>query len=152
VSYKALTRPDLFIYHDGILIPVQHRSGIPVKYKTTGLSPDEADSILSRLNDCLSKQEPYLDPEITLEKLSSIIDVPKHHLSQVINQKMGKNFNDLINEKRVEKARILLKDTEMDKFTIAAIAFEAGFNSLSSFNDVFKKYTGKTPSKFKNLN
>jgi len=71
-----------------------------------------------------------------------------NHLSQVINQQSGKNFFKFINEYRVEEAKRLLTDQSTQKYTILAIAYDCGFNSKSSFNTIFKQYTGKTPSDF----
>jgi AraC-like DNA-binding protein len=71
-----------------------------------------------------------------------------NHLSQVINQKSGKNFFKFINEYRVEAAKKMLGNNAHQKFTILAIAYDCGFNSKSSFNTIFKEFTGYTPSEF----
>jgi AraC-like DNA-binding protein len=72
-------------------------------------------------------------------------------LSQVINDLLNYNFNDLINSYRVEEAKKMLKDEGMSNFTIASIAYECGFNTLSAFNVAFKKFTGLTPSQFRSI-
>jgi AraC-like DNA-binding protein len=150
ISYKALTQPAIFINSSMKEDINEHTNGNGEKYKKTGLSQHESEAILLKINNYLKQNEPYLDLDISLEKFSASLKVPKHHVSQVINQKLSKSFNDLINEKRVQKAQILLKDASNDNYTIASIAFESGFNSISNFNDVFKKYTGTTPTKYRN--
>jgi AraC-like DNA-binding protein len=59
------------------------------------------------------------------------------------------NFFEFINKYRIEEAKKFLLDKEKAYLTIAAISFEAGFNSVSSFNTVFKKMVKMTPSQFK---
>jgi AraC-like DNA-binding protein len=72
-----------------------------------------------------------------------------HALSQVINEQFSSNFNDFINSYRVEDAKKMLMDPEGRNFTIASIAYDSGFNTLSAFNVAFKKFTGVTPSQFR---
>ena len=148
ISYKVLTQPELFSSgHLALSAPETNLNFI--KYRNTGLNQDETEFILTRLNIFLEKEKPYLDPEISVEKLAAMLDTPKHHLSQVINQRLNKNFYEFINEKRVLEAKNLLLDTNKQHYTIAAIAYQSGFNSISSFNEVFKKYTSQTPSEFR---
>ena len=66
-----------------------------------------------------------------------------------INSRFGANFNGFINHYRIENALMLMPRQDFKNSTIAAIAFEAGFNSLTSFNTAFKKETGKTPSAYR---
>jgi len=72
-----------------------------------------------------------------------------HILSQVINEQLSSNFNDFINSYRVEEAKKMLMNPEMKNFTIASIAYDSGFNTLSAFNVAFKKFTGITPPQFR---
>ncbi|MEL6256529.1 MAG: helix-turn-helix domain-containing protein [Bacteroidota bacterium] len=73
------------------------------------------------------------------------------YLSQIINQKEGKNFFDFINGYRVEEVKRNLADPNFDHFSILGIGLEAGFKSKSTFNAVFKKMTGHTPTAYKKL-
>ncbi|MFA8436978.1 MAG: helix-turn-helix domain-containing protein, partial [Marinifilaceae bacterium] len=67
----------------------------------------------------------------------------------IINQGHGLNFNDYINQFRVEEFKRLLQDPQFSKETLLAVAFEAGFNSKTTFNTAFKKFTGMTPSEYR---
>jgi AraC-like DNA-binding protein len=91
----------------------------------------------------------YKDPQLNIEQLSIQVNISRHHLSQAINDKLNKNFNEFVNEWRVKESMKLLKDPGFDQYTIAAIASYSGFNSLASFNTAFKRQTGCTPSVFK---
>jgi AraC-like DNA-binding protein len=94
----------------------------------------------------------FLDSTITIEKLAALLPCQKHHLSQALNDKLGVSFNEYINQKRTEAAKQMLSDPGKNHYTIASIAYDAGFNSLSTFNDVFKKICGLTPSQYRKMN
>lgn len=94
-------------------------------------------------------QKLYLEPNISLAGLSKRIEKSTQKTSEVINQYAKRNFNDFINYYRIQDAKALLSTTESQKYTISSIAFDMGFNSLSSFNSAFKKFEGTTPSSYK---
>ena len=91
----------------------------------------------------------YLEPELTIDALAATIVCSRHHLSQALNEKLGKSFYDCVNHYRVEEAKLLLADDGRAAHKITSIAYDAGFNSISTFNDVFKKNTGVTPSQYR---
>ena len=91
----------------------------------------------------------YQEPQLTLQNLADKIEVPSYQLSQAINEGMNMNFYDLVNSYRVEEAKRLLLDEKNKNLTILSVGFEAGFNSTTTFNTVFKKFTGLTPAEFK---
>ena len=89
------------------------------------------------------------DKNITLSGLAKKMGISVHHLSQVINEKFGRNFYDFINSLRIDAAKRRLIDPRNEHLSIASIGFEVGFNSLSAFNGAFKKFTKLTPSQFR---
>ena len=97
----------------------------------------------------MAEQKPYLDPELSINDLADLVKCNRHHLSQVLNDELHRSFYDYINRFRVDEARQLLIDPANEGLKIASIAYDAGFNSLSTFNDVFKKIAGVTPSQFR---
>ena len=96
----------------------------------------------------LEMDQPYKDPDLTLNDLADKLDVHPNYLSQVINSNENKTFYDLINEKRVEAFIQKTSDAAHQQFTLLAIALDCGFNSKASFNRNFKKFTGQTPSDY----
>ena len=98
----------------------------------------------------INREEPFLDPDITLSALASNLDISANYLSQVINEELGKNFYEFINTLRVEKAKRMLQAPESRDEKILSIAFNVGFNSKSAFNASFKKLTGVTPRDYRN--
>jgi AraC-like DNA-binding protein len=92
----------------------------------------------------------YTDPDLTLEKLASLMKTPRHHLSEVLNQYLHRTFYQFINDYRMQKVLHLLDHCRRQEVTpnILSIAYEAGFNSKSAFNQYFKKTTGFTPTEY----
>ena len=91
----------------------------------------------------------YQESELTLSQMAARLQLPTHHLSQAINNGLKKNFYDLVNGHRVEEAKRLLLDPKNSNYTILSVGFEAGFNSKTTFNTVFKKFTGLTPTEYR---
>jgi ligand-binding sensor domain-containing protein/AraC-like DNA-binding protein len=126
---------------------VQKKKG---KYRKTRLPEDLAQQYKQKLLYLLEKEKIYRDSSLCIKTLSSKLFLPTHHLSQVINEKFNKNFYELINGYRIEESKAMLIAGDKDQPKILAIAYDVGFNNLSSFNRAFKRHTGKTPTEFKN--
>ncbi len=118
------------------------------KYASSTLDPGNAEAHVRRLKSVMAEDKPYRDGSLTLPVLARSIGVSPHLLSQLLNGHLGKNFSRFVNGYRVEDAMQQLEDPALEHFTIAAIAQEVGFNSLSSFNTAFKAVTGITPSQY----
>ena len=98
----------------------------------------------------MSEKEPFLDPSLTIQELGNQINIPVRDLSILINHHMKQHFFDFVNEYRIQKAMSILKDPSKNEFTVLEILYEVGFNSKSSFNTSFKKYTNLTPTAYRN--
>ena len=94
----------------------------------------------------ITEKELFLNHQLTLTHTAKELNVNSHILSQVINEKYNKPFNVYINEFRIERAKMLLKNNK--SFTMEGVGYECGFNSKSSFFTVFKKITGQTPAEY----
>ena len=91
----------------------------------------------------------FLDPELSLAGLGKLLNISPQKTSEIINQCAGVNFNDFINQLRINEAKKRLLDNDYAHLNISSIAYDVGFNSLSSFNYAFKKFIGQTPSSFR---
>jgi AraC-like DNA-binding protein len=91
----------------------------------------------------------FLDSSISLEIIADELNISKGHLSRIINNELSVSFSDYLNNLRVEEAKLYLQNVDFSKYTLVSIGLEAGFNSKSTFNSTFKKFTGLTPSEFK---
>ncbi|NIF04471.1 AraC family transcriptional regulator [Chryseobacterium sp. Tr-659] len=121
------------------------------KYQKSGLTKENIENIHARLQKILKEEKPFINPNLTLNELAAMLDVHPNNLSQVINSKENKNFYELINEKRIEEFLNKISEPESKQYTLLSIAFECGFNSKTSFNRNFKKYTGVTPSEYQKV-
>ena len=163
LSFEALKKPELFrVVLGNARSPVNAKPAseysIPSylkvhhtkeKYAHSSLKEEESKRILAALDKMMDKEKIYLDAEVNIDKIADKISCRKHHLSQVLNEKLKKSFNDLLNEKRIEEAKTILSDSRFNHFKISSVAFDTGFKSLSSFNEIFKKRKGITPSQFR---
>lgn len=146
LTFLALRYPLTSMVMDGVYVVK-----LVPKYKTSSLLKSDLDYLSNKLLNHLDKQKSYLDENLKIEHLAQEMGVSTHHLSQTINQRFQKSFNDLINQYRVEEfKRKILNPKEAGK-TILSIAHESGFSSKASFNRIFKTITSQTPSEFKKL-
>lgn len=100
----------------------------------------------------MKQEKPFLQGGYSLKDFSKDIDIPSHLISWTLNQHLKTSFSSLLNQHRVEYAAKLLHDSSYDHYSISGIALEAGFNSVSVFNQHFKKRMGVTPSVFRKRN
>jgi AraC-like DNA-binding protein len=107
------------------------------------------DGLASRITALMEVEKLYQETELTLHQLATKLEVPTYQVSQALNDGMKKNFYDLVNGYRVEEAKRLLLDSKNRNYTILSVGFEAGFNSKTTFNTVFKKFTGLTPTDYR---
>ena len=117
-----------------------------IKYKDSPLSPDFAGENIQKLTQLMENEKIYADAEISLQSLADRMSISPHLLSQLINEKLDRNFFDFINKYRVEAAIKILQSPSGTHRKISAIAMEVGFNTMAAFYKAFKKHTGKTPS------
>ncbi|WP_299437105.1 AraC family transcriptional regulator [uncultured Aquimarina sp.] len=122
-------------------------------FKTFNLkdqSEEEIDSLLkNRIEHYMIKEEVFTNQNFKVSDLASLLSIPEKELSLYIHDTYHMSFTDFVNTYRVEKVKLLLVSSEQEKFTLLAIAEKSGFSSKSSFNAVFKKLTGVTPTQFK---
>ena len=119
------------------------------KYQKSGLKSDDVKNHLQTLFLCMQDSEVWKDSELSISKLANQTSIPKYHISEVLNEHLGKSFYVFVNEYRIEYAKKLLMDKKYNNWSILAIAYECGFNSKAAFNSFFKKQTQLTPSEFK---
>lgn len=119
------------------------------KYENSSLSSSEADIYLEQLLEYMATEKPYLEGELKLNDLAGQLSIPPHHLSQIINEKLGKNFFEFVNSYRIKEAKEILSDPGKQDFKILRVAFESGFNNKTTFNTTFKTEVGTTPSLYR---
>ncbi|MGL4369302.1 MAG: helix-turn-helix domain-containing protein [Spirochaetota bacterium] len=149
-TYYVISQPEIFranLEMHALFPPAPENADTREKYAKQSIDEEMQKAYCDKLIRCMETQKPFLDEDITIGHLAEILDIPVHHLSIVINSMLGKNFATFINEYRIKEARALL-DSDKDA-NILSVAFMSGFSSKSSFNNIFKKMMGKTPSEYR---
>lgn len=102
----------------------------------------------SKLTNHITKEQSYLNPDITLRTLANSVQIHPNQLSWLINYQYKKNFKEFINSYRVEHFKSLVQASDKTSVYLIGLAYESGFNSRTAFNSFFKKHTGLTPSQY----
>ena len=127
---------------------VEIKDELSGKYEKTRLNEADTRALSKKLVGYMEKEKPYLNKNLTIGELAAALDVPVHHLSQVINSDIGLSFFNFINHYRIEEIKRRFADPEHGNLTLLGIAMTCGFNSKTSFNRTFKQFTGQTPSEY----
>lgn len=153
IAYKYIVKKNIDLMskeHEIKEMRNQIRNVLDTEEQKSTISEDEKEKVLRRLEKLLEVDKIYKRTDLSIEKLAKRLLTNRTYLSQIINEEFDKKYTDFINEYRVKEAMLMLSDIQFTKkYSIEAIANEAGFNTISNFNSVFKKYTGITPSVFK---
>ena len=145
-----------------LLIALFYYSVSHAQYLTTTRDDDEdtrqpdapvdtkpLDSTIRKIMEGINVQKLYLNQSINVEQFSEKIGVPYRDVSFAINKAFGTNFFEFINSYRIEESKRYLSDEKYIDMTIMEILLESGFNSKSSFQRFFKRFTGTSPTEFR---
>ncbi len=152
IVLKALHTPELFRGVDSGLQLVKNmaKNDLPAQAEERFNHLDKETRVkIEKLKTLMSSEEPYLDASLNIRKLAKLMNLPPRDLSILINHHLGQHFFDFINEYRIQKAEELLKKSDSERSTVLEILYAVGFNSKSSFNTIFKKRTGLTPTEYR---
>jgi len=145
-----------FGYNQPVIFPESMNNTLSVlnkeekkKYASSSLTEKELAEYVKKLQALMNNEKIFLNNDLKIGDVAEKINLPVYYVSQVINEKLGKNFYDFINEYRVDEVKKRFADTQYDYLTILAIGFDSGFNSKTAFYSAFKRNTGMIPSEFK---
>jgi AraC-like DNA-binding protein len=138
IVFKGLRQPEIFA-------GIEHKP----KYQKSPLTREEKEQYLQRLQAYMETERPYLSASLTIDTLARRLSISSRYLSQVINETLGVNFLDFVNDYRVSEAKRILIDTTSNHRNILDVLFDSGLYTKSAFNRVFKQHTGMTPSEYK---
>ncbi len=145
-QYHSIFTPESYTQFLEYNIPASRESEI-LHEEDQEIEKRDIDILAKKINTYLEEEEAYLDANLSLDMLAKMMNVSAGKISTAINKGMNKNFFDLINQKRIEKSKTILKEKHATD-TIEAIAYESGFNSRASFYRAFKKFEQLTPKEF----
>ena len=151
---KTLRHPELFRGIDSKLQLVTNlvKDSVGAKSIDSSEKPDHPAKFNEKaevLNNYMVENEPFLDPSLTIYDLSKQLNFPTREMSLLINHDLNQHFFDFVNGFRIRKAMEMLSDIDKKDHTILEILYDVGFNSKSSFNTAFKKYTQLTPTEYR---
>lgn len=146
LAYVGFNRTKIFqAVREQVQISMEEEQ-VPTKDKSA--DTDEYKPLYDKLLEVMGSEKPYLDPQLSLHKLGTISKIPAGKLSTIINTYASQNFYDFVNTYRVNSIKARLRTEDMELYSILGIAEECGFNSKASFNRVFKKMEGQTPTQY----
>jgi YesN/AraC family two-component response regulator len=108
----------------------------------------ELDGQMQKLMLFFENEKPFLDAQLSLSSLASALLIHPNQLSYLINEKTGVNFNEFINQFRLQHFKEISTKPGNSRLKILGLAYEIGFNSKSVFNSYFKKAEGITPGEW----
>ena len=169
IGYLGLRQPEIFTPRPAQREPVASPVGVsmeaaalaPVaapespalpekpRYARSGMDTALAQRRVRDLLGVMEREKPFTRSNLTLQGLAAMLSISPHNLSEVINTQLGKNFYDFVNGYRIGEVQRRLADPQNAHLTVLAIGLDAGFNSKSSFNAVFKKHVKMTPSQYR---
>ncbi len=141
IVWKALHQPEIFSGLDD--------DDKKEKYAGSGLTAAERRDCQQGLERLIKDEKIFLKADISLDELADKISISARKLSQFINEDCHQSFFDYINTFRIAEAQRIMTMSKDGKLTVLEIMYQSGFNSKSSFNTLFKKKTGQTPSAFR---
>ena len=146
IGYFGIKHENIFTNNPAMEDSVEEKTEPSEKYKNSGLKGEIVTELYKKLLKIMADEKPFLDPKLSLPGLAQLLEISSNQLSQIINQKAQVNFHDFVNKYRVEES--IQKASENKNFSLLALALDSGFNSKSSFNTIFKKQKGLTPSQY----
>jgi AraC-like DNA-binding protein len=108
--------------------------------------------IAKSLEKVMKEEKPYLNKNLSLNLLADKLNIRTHILSYILNTHYNENFYTYVNNFRIDYCKALFINPKKQHLSIEGIAFEGGFGSKSTFNTLFKKQSGMTPTQYKNTN
>lgn len=151
ICYHLIAQKEIFPYQpseiEEVSLVIEEFQHQPKQVKSR-LDDDLSQQLKLRLEHLMRHDKLYLDSELNLPQLAQSMEISVHDLSYLLNESIGMNFFRFINAHRIEEAKKLMLSDKHKHLNILGIAYSAGFSSKTTFNTVFKKQTGLSPSEF----
>ncbi len=157
VETKVAFKPNMMVNRPALLLNYQQEITCEEDAEVIEIEPTEKEQAVSdevlnewkpKLLGLLQDEKLYENPELTLTQLAKQLQKGPSFISMVINRGFAQNFNDLVNQFRVEAVKAKFDKGEYKDQTLLGIAYDCGFNSKATFNRAFKKATGQNPKEY----
>ena len=135
----------VFVFnHNFFDLPVLHS-----KYKNSALNNKDVEGYKQQMMQAMEEDKIFTNPDLSLQLFSEYVGIPKHYISEILSGHWHTNFQDFVNEYRVEEFIRLYSKPENDHFSVLGIATSVGFKNKATFNTNFKKFKGVSPTEYK---
>lgn len=154
ISYMSLKTPEMYKLNNELMDMEEGSEEALMensKYKPLELikeQDEKTQELLDRLEVFMMEEKPFIDADLGLQDLADRLEITRHQLSNLINQQHHMNFYEFVNSHRVMEVKSLMEDPKNKNIKLMSLAYDAGFNSKSSFNRIFKQIAGMTPSQY----
>ncbi|MEO9870279.1 helix-turn-helix domain-containing protein [Ekhidna sp.] len=119
-----------------------------LSYSIPNISSIEVDSYLERILRAMETDKKYLNPDLKLDDLASMLETSQVYVSSLLNKELNLSFNDFVNRYRVEEVKAKLETEALDKYTLLSLAKDSGFKSKTTFYRAFQKFTNQSPTDY----
>ncbi|MBP6023298.1 helix-turn-helix domain-containing protein [Ferruginibacter sp.] len=147
--YPTLISNAIFIYWVGFVGFTNPGRFFNNPHTDDGFSAVQIAEMNRKLTVAMKEQMLFRQPNLTVQQLAVELGNPAKELTKFLNEQHQMNFSEYVNHHRIEYIKELLNSAAAEKYTLVSLAELSGFASKSSFNAIFKKITGLTPSEYK---
>lgn len=127
---------------------LENQGSTPGKYASSSLTDEKSLALFRQLEHLMRNEKIYRDNDLTKDKVSELLGTNRTYLSRIINEQTQMSFTYYVNRFRIEEAIRQLSDPTNDT-PLKALASELGFNSLSTFYNLFQSSVGMTPAQYR---
>ena len=115
----------------------------------SSLNPLFVEECITKLKYLMEIERVYRDENISFRSLAKKLSIPYYQLSQILNEEIGQNFSDYINDYRIKEAKKILSSPKGAERKNTSVSLDVGFNSMTAYYRAFKKFTGMTPHQYR---
>ncbi|MCP4235010.1 MAG: AraC family transcriptional regulator [Aestuariibacter sp.] len=130
-------------------LPIEVIETAQATYAVSTLTNIDCDTALSKLSTLIARDKIYTDSNLSLSKLSELLGLNPHQLSELMNNRLGKNFSRYLREHRIQAAKMMLCDEPAA--SVLSVGLSVGFSSQSSFYEAFREIEGTTPGLYRKV-
>jgi YesN/AraC family two-component response regulator len=146
IGYFGIRQGQIFVDNPGKTVEKSHERQL--QKETVNIEKKDYSHIISKLTIFMEIEQPFLDPELSLAKLSDLLQIKPEILSEVLNASLNQNFFEYINKYRVEEFKIQCLKQDKKHLSVIGIAYDCGFNSKAAFYRAFNKFEGMSPTTY----
>ncbi|WP_082026460.1 helix-turn-helix transcriptional regulator [Flammeovirga sp. OC4] len=152
IGFCAFKWPELFLQLNTVMEEEASIKTVVAKEESVKVQDVEETQRLNEesqlLLDLIEEKKPYLKNDLKMQELADITDFSYKKISQLLNNELNTSFYELMNDFRLKEVLKLIDEGKHIQYNLPHIGEQAGFNSKTTFNRIFKQKIGQTPSEY----